>query len=60
MDLTKDFVKAKRPCTEGFRWFPRHHDARNDYQPLLDALVRAGRARTKPERLMSGWWTDPC
>src|SRR3569832_1106360 len=43
MDLTKNFVKAKRPCAEGFRWFLRTHQNGGDYQPLLDALVRDGR-----------------
>jgi hypothetical protein len=57
MDPIKDFVKAKRPCAEGFRWFLRHHHDGSDYQPLLDVLMRA---RTKPERLMSGWRADSC
>jgi len=43
MDLTRNFVKAKRPCAEGFRWFLRTHQSGGDYQPLLDALVRDGR-----------------
>jgi len=43
MDLTKSFVKDKRPCADGFRWFLRHHADGSDYQPLLDALVSAGR-----------------
>ncbi|WP_343036102.1 hypothetical protein [Aromatoleum toluvorans] len=43
MDLTKNFVKAKRPCTNGFRWFLRHYENGGNYQELLDALVKAGR-----------------
>lgn len=43
MDLNKQFIKTKRPCADGFRWFLKHHQAGADYQPLLDALVRAGR-----------------
>lgn len=43
MDLNKQFIKTKRPCAEGFRWFLKHHQSGADYQPLLDALVRAGR-----------------
>lgn len=43
MDLTKNFVKAKRPCTEGFRWFLRHYEDGGNYQELLDALVADGR-----------------
>jgi predicted acyltransferase (DUF342 family) len=44
MDIVKEFVKAKRPCAEGFRWFLRHYQNGSDYQPLLDALVAAGRS----------------
>ncbi|MGV3741052.1 MAG: hypothetical protein ACO1NO_01940, partial [Burkholderiaceae bacterium] len=43
MDLSKDFIKAKRPCTDGFRWFLRNHQHGSNYQPLLDELVKAGR-----------------
>lgn len=43
MDLTRDFIKAKRPCASGFRWLLRTHGEGGDYQPLLDALVRDGR-----------------
>jgi hypothetical protein len=43
MDLTKDFVKAKSPCADGFRWFVRNHQQGSDYQPVLDSLVGAGR-----------------
>lgn len=43
MDLTKTFLKAKRPCAEGFRWFIRHHQDGGNYQEILDAFVSAGR-----------------
>jgi predicted acyltransferase (DUF342 family) len=43
MDLTREFVRAKNPCTEGYRWFLRHHEIGGNYQELLDALVLAGR-----------------
>lgn len=43
MELTKDFLKAKRPCADGFRWFIRNRPSNTDYQDLLDALVAAGR-----------------
>lgn len=43
MDLTREFVRAKNPCTEGYRWFPRHYEIGGNYQELLDALVLAGR-----------------
>ena len=44
MDITKDFIKAKQPCSSGLRWFLRHYENGSNYQPLLDALVDAGRA----------------
>ena len=43
MDLTREFVRAKNPCAEGYRWFLRHFEVGGNYQELLDALVNAGR-----------------
>ncbi|HEY4542174.1 MAG TPA: hypothetical protein VIG66_07375 [Noviherbaspirillum sp.] len=43
MDITTSFIKAKRPCASGLRWYLRHYVAGSDYQPLLDDLVAAGR-----------------
>lgn len=43
MDISRQFVRQKNPCTDGFRWFMRHFQEGSDYQPLLDALVAAGR-----------------
>lgn len=43
MELTQRFVKAKRPCADGYRWFLRHQRDGADYQTLLDALVQEGR-----------------
>jgi len=43
MDITRNFIKAKRPCAEGFRWYLRHASEEAGYQDLLDALVAAGR-----------------
>lgn len=43
MELTQKFVKSKRPCADGYRWFIRHRERGSDYQQLLDALVRDGR-----------------
>ena len=43
MDISRQFVRQKNPCTDGFRWFMRHFQEGADYQPLLDALVAAGR-----------------
>lgn len=43
MDFTKKFVKAKRPCADGFRWFVKHYADGGNYQDLLDALVEDGR-----------------
>ena len=43
MDMTKKFIKSKRPCAEGFRWFLRTHQDGGDYQALLDGLVKDDR-----------------
>lgn len=43
MEFSKDFLKAKSPCASGFRWFIRHQHEGQDYQLLLDNLVRDGR-----------------
>lgn len=43
MDLNKQFVKAKNPCADGFRWFLRNFRQGGNYQELLDALVAADR-----------------
>lgn len=43
MDVSKNFLKAKNPCADGFRWFLRHHPEGHGYQELLDALVAEGR-----------------
>ncbi len=43
MDISRQFVRQKNPCADGFRWFMRHFQEGSDYQPLLDALVAAGR-----------------
>ena len=43
MDLTRNFIKAKNPCVDGFRWYLRNHAEISDYQGVLDSLVLAGR-----------------
>lgn len=43
MALTQHFLRAKRPCASGFRWFVRNQHCGNDYQRVLDALVNDGR-----------------
>ena len=43
MDISRQFVRQKNPCADGFRWFMRYFQEGSDYQPLLDALVAAGR-----------------
>ncbi|GAA5233213.1 hypothetical protein FOZ76_17595 [Verticiella sediminum] len=45
MDITKAFIKAKQPCTDGFRWYVRNARQDSTYQELLDALVQAGRVQ---------------
>ena len=44
MVLTRSFVRAKRPCTDGFRWFIRQIGEGGNYQELLDTMVAASRA----------------
>lgn len=43
MELTQNFVKAKRPCADGYRWYIRNRHNGTDYQHVLDSLVREGR-----------------
>ena len=43
MVLTRSFVRAKQPCSDGFRWFVRQFDEGGHYQELLDKMVAAGR-----------------
>ena len=43
MVLTRSFVRAKRPCTDGFRWFVRQFGDGGNYQSMLDEMVAAGR-----------------
>lgn len=43
VDITRNFIRAKRPCAEGFRWFLRRQEVGSNYQALLDDLVREGR-----------------
>ncbi len=43
MQLTKKFIKAKNPCTSGYRWFLREQNGHGDYQQILDALVAENR-----------------
>ena len=43
MDFTTQFVRAKNPCAQGYRWFVRNHLQGGNYQQVLDDLVKAGR-----------------
>ena len=43
MEFTKQFLRAKNPCADGFRWFSRHVQDGSGYQEALDTLVQAGR-----------------
>jgi len=45
MDITKDFIKLKQPCSDGYRWYLRHAPPHGTYQQILDALVADGRAK---------------
>ncbi|MFC7411436.1 hypothetical protein [Hydrogenophaga atypica] len=42
-DITRDFIRSKRPCTDGYRWYLKRQETLSDYQALLDDLVAAGR-----------------
>jgi len=42
-DITRDFIRSKRPCTDGYRWYLKRQERLSDYQALLDDLVAAGR-----------------
>lgn len=43
LDITTEFIKAKRPCAPGWRWFLRNGMEGSRYQEVLDGLVAAGR-----------------
>ena len=43
MEFTKQFLRAKNPCANGFRWFSRNVQDGSGYQEALDTLVQAGR-----------------
>lgn len=43
VDITRNFIRAKSPCADGFRWYLRNHAEVSDYQGVLDSLVMAGR-----------------
>ena len=42
-DITRQFIRAKRPCADGYRWYLRRQEGASNYQALLDDLVREGR-----------------
>lgn len=42
-DITRAFIRSKRPCTEGYRWYLKRQETVSDYQALLDDLVAADR-----------------
>ena len=42
-DITRHFIRAKRPCADGYRWYLRRQEGASNYQALLDDLVREGR-----------------
>lgn len=43
VNITRNFIRAKRPCADGFRWFLRRQEIGSNYQTLLDDLVCEGR-----------------
>lgn len=42
-DITRDFIRSKRPCADGYRWYLRRQETLSDYQALLNDLVAAHR-----------------
>lgn len=30
MDITRDFFRSKRPCSNGYRWYLKRQEATND------------------------------
>jgi hypothetical protein len=44
IEVALDFIRSKRPCSDGYRWLLRRHETRSNYQTLLDELVAQGRA----------------
>ena len=42
-DITRQFLRAKQPCADGYRWYLRRQEGASNYQALLDNLVREGR-----------------
>ena len=42
-DITRQFLRAKQPCADGYRWYLRRQEGASNYQALLDDLVREGR-----------------
>lgn len=51
--ITHDFIRSKRPCTDGYRWNLQRQETLSDVQALLADLVAAGR----PEDA-NGCWTS--
>lgn len=43
MVLTRSFVRAKQPCTDGFRWFVHQFGDGGNYQNMLDEMVAVKR-----------------
>ncbi len=43
VDITRDFIRSKRPCADGYRWYLRRQELGSNYQALLNDLVAEGR-----------------
>jgi len=43
MQLTSDFLKAKRACADGLAWFAENFGAAAEYQTVLNLLAKEGR-----------------
>lgn len=44
MQITKEILKEKSPCSEGFTWFLKHFPEGGEYQDILDELAKENRA----------------
>ncbi len=42
MDITREFIRSKKPCTAGYRWYLKRQEDLSGYQQLLDDLVQEG------------------
>jgi hypothetical protein len=54
MHFTKDFVRARTPCAEGFRWYLRHRRDESGCRQVPDPLARTGPLSKGPALVTGG------